>query len=381
MHHHLISIRVLHGGCTGVIPGFVFHEACWALLEECFLGKPVPLEQFLDVFHSLAFTHGWSNRQSLLGEYPGSLTYRNRKIDPYHVPQIQEILNPPSAIPPSAEHIASKKPQAHQTCNQDNFLRLPAEMIEGIVAFLSTKDVLSLRYVSRAFTPLFYSQGFWSTRFTVDGDRGFLFEVWKDRSRKARDWRALYWWTTTKTSLSTVLINRKRVWSLCQSLTEKLMLEWSDWPSSQPMPKILPGCRWEKVEEKFDRNHGNRSNHGKLDLYFYEQKAPIVSLPSKVGVSIVHDGPVSYIAGINIVSEDGTEIRLGYTSPERVCTEVSGVRGFIPDTGERGIHAIRAVDGNGFISPWLGYPNEGTQTMRLVFKGFINALETRFDVS
>ena len=251
-------------------------------------------------------------------------------------------------------------------------------MIEGIAAFLSTKEVLNLRHASRAFTPLFYSQGFWSSRFKVHGDKGFLFEVWKDENRKVRDWRALYRYTNKK-HLSAEVINRRRVWSSCRFLMELILLEWSSWQASEPMPKASPGCRWERAEEKPENYYDNYNN---WELCYYEQKAPIVSLPSSVGVFIVHDGLQSYISGINIFSEDGSEIRLGYASTKRVCMDVSGgVRGFIPAIGEKGIQAIQLVDGDGFISPWLGNPSKGTQTMRLVFKGPISALETKFDVS
>ena len=62
-----ISICVPHSRRgNGDFSGVLFHEACWALLEECLLGKPVPLEQFLDVFQSLVFTHGLRSRHSLL---------------------------------------------------------------------------------------------------------------------------------------------------------------------------------------------------------------------------------------------------------------------------------------------------------------------------
>ena len=372
-HCSFISICVPHSRRgNGDFSGVFFHEACWALLEECLLGKPVPLEQFLDVFQSLVFTHGLRSRHSLLlkYEYNGSLDDENSLRDPYHVPKIQEILNSPSTLPPRPR----KKSRNHQTCNQDRFLRLPAEMIEEIAAFLSTKDVLSLRHASRAFTPLFYSQGFWSTRFKVHGDKGFLFEIRKDENRKVRDWRALYRYTNKK-HLSTEVINRIRVWSLCQSLMELILLEWSNWQASEPMPKASPGCRWETAEEKPENNYDNYNN---LELCYYEQKAPIISLPSSVGVFIVHDGLQSYISGINIFSEDGSEIRLGYASSKRVCMDVSGgVRGFIPAIGEKGIQAMLVVDGDGFISPWLGNPSKGTQTMRLVFKGPISALETK----
>ena len=332
----------------------------------------MPLEQLLDVFQSLFFTHGLRSCQSLLLEYEynGSLVYKNNSRDPYHVPKIQEILNSPSTFPPRVR----KKSRNHQACNEDCFLRLPAEMIEGIAAFLSTKEVLNLRHASRAFTPLFYSQGFWSSRFKVHGDKGFLFEVWKDENRKVRDWRALYRYTNKK-HLSAEVINRRRVWSSCRFLMELTLLEWSSWQASEPMPKASPGCRWERAEEKPENYYDNYNN---WELCYYEQKAPIVSLPSSVGVFIVHDGLQSYISGINIFSEDGSEIRLGYASTKRVCMDVSGgVRGFIPAIGEKGIQAIQLVDGDGFISPWLGNPSKGTQTMRLVFKGPISALETK----
>lgn len=104
---------------------------------------------------------------------------------------------------------------------------------------------------------------------------------------------------------------------------------------------------------------------------------------SKFDVSIIHDGDTSYIAGIQIVPEgDGRTIYLGYTGPEvTTCIDVNCVKGLITSVGTRGIHALQVVMDNDSLSPWLGSPDRGAITRRLVFAKQIVALAAAFDVS
>lgn len=96
-----------------------------------------------------------------------------------------------------------------------------------------------------------------------------------------------------------------------------------------------------------------------------------------------YDGDTSYIAGIKIVLEgDGRTIYLGYTGSEvTTCIDVNCVKGLITSVGMRGIHALQVVMDNDSLSPWLGNPDRGAITHRLVFAKQIVALAAAFDVS
>lgn len=104
---------------------------------------------------------------------------------------------------------------------------------------------------------------------------------------------------------------------------------------------------------------------------------------SKFGVPIVHDGDISYIAGIQIVTEeDGQTIYLGYTRSEvTTCIEVNCVKGLTTSIGTRGIHALQVVMDDDSLSAWLGNPDRGAVTRRFVFAKQIIALAAAFGVS
>lgn len=163
-------------------------------------------------------------------------------IDPCTVNGIEKLLDSPSISPPgvgkykgrmknnltssttstTAQQALVNKQRMSRT---DCFTRLPYELVEEIAAHLPTSSVLSLRLISPAFTPPFYSQIFWATRFQASRERGFLFKIWQ--GPRHRDWRALYY-LTNSTNLPQSLQNRKRVWDLVEPLGQEISLEWAD---------------------------------------------------------------------------------------------------------------------------------------------------------
>ena len=72
----------------------------------------------------------------------------------------------------------------------DCFGNLPIEIRLQIATYLPTVDFLSLRQSSRAMVVAFEFQSFWKSRFSVNGDRGFLNSlVTNSRKHESRDWR------------------------------------------------------------------------------------------------------------------------------------------------------------------------------------------------
>lgn len=137
-------------------------------------------------------------------------------------PSIQEFIN-------KASHRASPAPDL-TVCigsSRDPFARLPFELRVKIATLLSTATFYNLRYASRPFIPIFNDNMFWKTRFSKDGDRGFLHPVAIDG---AVDWRSLYRATAR---CEDTFGMRMKVWETLQWIRERLKITRT--PSLKPL--------------------------------------------------------------------------------------------------------------------------------------------------
>lgn len=211
--------------------GFVFHEACWSLLQHVYNPEAIPLARLLEVCKSLPFplqasgvswghdygglvfldyenSYPWEDR--LIERDEVSITCQRARENPYDVPEIQRLLKERSQSPPRGKELSSS---GSITEREDCFVGLPWEIREEMAVYLSSADVLSLRRASRAFVHIFSSQHFWASRFKANADRAFFFET--QNSQERRDWRSLY--RRTNDALGPPgLQNRKRIWALIQ---------------------------------------------------------------------------------------------------------------------------------------------------------------------
>lgn len=376
--------------------GFVFHDTCWNILEK--RGRPIPLDRLMEVLNSVPLSRFCSGRLYTWGHgyhgllrfnddrYPwqqGRWTYRrspaaeNSTQDPYSPQEVEDLLNSSPIPPPASMIVPGNRPS--RPCD-DCFTRLPQEIVQEIASYLPTTIALRLRLLSWAFVPLFFSQGFWASRFRDGGDREFLSEV---RAKPGScDWRTLYR-QTNRENISPALQNRKRIWDLAGSLLQKLVLQWAGSSSRHRPKRKLPEYRWRGVHgnlTEIDTRYERVPEFAQLvDL----QETLVPSRTTRVGASIIRDGDTSYVAGIQLFSaEDEKVISLGYTAEETTSfVDANCATGFIVSVGREGIHALQPVKHDGSLSPWLGCPDRGGITRRLVFKEPVVALSAGFDVS
>lgn len=113
-------------------------------------------------------------------------------LDPFVLPTLEHLMQPSKSFPESLQEIEKGQLYHNPT---DSFNALPLELREGIAMQLPTHDVLNLRCTSRAMVPMFWSSTFWASRFSINGERGFVYPLVKDLTRNARNninWRLLY---------------------------------------------------------------------------------------------------------------------------------------------------------------------------------------------
>lgn len=394
--------------------GFVFHDSCCHILQARSQSQEIaiPLDRLIEVLNSVPLDSGSSRTEDEFDKnfyiwehgYQGlawfdhyshcpweksgwrrgltqSSAVQNSTQDPCCLQEIQELLDKDSISPPPPSRCSVVRGNGERWAYDDCFARLPYEIVEEIASYLPTASVFSLRLVSRAFTPLFFSQIFWASRFRADGERGFLFETQRRPSLGCCDWRSLYH-LSNATNAPPALQNRKRIWDLARSLLEKVSLKWTDASLRRRIVKKLPGWRWKDIHGDLVEIGPCSGSYDSSEMVD-QQETLLPSRIARIGASVVCEGEKSYIAGIQFLSsEAGEMVCLGYTSPATTTfLDVTSVRGLILSVGSRGIHALQAVDSDGSLLPWLGRPDGGAISRRFVYKEQIVALSAGFDVS
>ena len=370
---------------------FVLHDACWHLLQRAFQIGEISLKRLLEVSESLPFPLAgigvcWGHDYGNLfvsnddSHYPweDSLMWQLNdetdvfaKENPYNVPEIPAILvmrleHPPECLPKQSQ--------------DDCFSKLPWEVLEAIVINLPTSDALGLRCVSSAFLQLVSSSTFWASRFEPNSDRGFVFE---GCSRDATDWRSLYRLTNQAHS-PPGLRNRQRIWNLIKPLTNLTSLRLAENPKTSYIYQELDCSRWSKVtgdiKDEASDGHPIAFNEGCRLFCTHIARMPKDLL--KIGFSISSIEKVTYITGIRLIIDKGTDVCLGFISKgKEVICEAIAIKGFILAIGSRGIHAMKVVNKDASLSEWAGCPNNSPITKRLARFDCIAALEVGFDVS
>ncbi|KAK4199266.1 hypothetical protein QBC40DRAFT_349560 [Triangularia verruculosa] len=111
-------------------------------------------------------------------------------------------------------------------------------------------------------------------------------------------------------------------------------------------------------------------------------RLPFPSKASRLSVSTVVVGSLSYIAGMVFTTDTGQTIELGFTGPRchHQSVELVGeMVGLNVAVGLGGIHALQCIDSDGVSTSWLGNVNNTIKTAQLASPPGIVELEVGFD--
>ena len=380
--------------------GFIFHAACWSLLERAFHPTPIPNARVFEVCDSLPLVmagdsinwgHDYGGLAIIKGthffpweerfadrEFPDGWFSTPYSADPGAASEVDRIL---AGAPQEPTRLENRSSFMNFTALSkiDPFSSLPVELCSAIAEFLLTPDALNARQASRSFWHVFYSQQFWASRFRGDSDRSWLFEA-LDHNDSGRDWRWLYH-CTTESQIGPGLRNRKRIWGLIQHLAVIVELRWIQLSSVALLEQgqdwvLAAGSMPDQQPEGFTQlEEGCRS--------LRSEQVAIPDVISQVSASTIRVGNSEYIAGITLTSASGDVLHLGYASSHArgSSVQLSGLAGFNLAVGLGGIHALQCIDGRtGEPSAWLGCPNDAPKTERLSRGTRIAALDVGFDV-
>lgn len=396
--------------------GFIFHEACWSLLEKTHHAQPVPYSRLYEVCHSMPFPlrdcglsfghdfgglvlidnknyYSWEDR--VFERDPQNfkqlqLTYRN----PLNVPEVGQLLKKRRQVISKSRNLRctrqtrqngnnlSKSPSEEDTfgkllSSSHIFNRLPIEIRDMIAYLLPTSDICNLRLASKAFFSVLEDQRFWATRFSPHSDRSWLPELWNPSGQK--NWKWLYR-CTNDTHLKFAFRNRKRVWKLAEHLRDLASLQWKA-PSTTFMQHKKASSGYRQVSGDLTlANSAHGFNEGCRLLH--QQCVSIPQSLTQIAFSVVHVGDTEYISGLRFVSSDGTAIEFGYWSEKKVYSaNITSLWGFHVAAGIRGIQALQVIADEQHKSQWCGLSDECPKTRYLAVSKPVKALKLGFDVS
>lgn len=374
--------------------GFIFHDACWELLEKVFHPSPVPLSRLFDVCESLPFPllsvgiswgHDYGGASIVDNEhhFPFEGRFSDREYmdpdpvlsaNPYEAEEAHRLLIEAPEEPPSP-----KGPTSNATVpERDSFHALPEELRSAIAICLPTLDVLNLRLASHSFWTIFNSQQFWASRFKHKSDRSWLFES-QDGAR-LRDWRWLYH-RTNNAHIGPSLQNRVRIWNLAQKVVAALDFQWIDSDSEQSQQRDAAHCL--KVSgDLWESPSGPHYSH--LDRGCFIRQMYRLTIPedlSMISIWSIPIGDMQYIAGLKFTAVAGDVRQIGYQTTTEHSVGISGISGFKLAVGERGIQALQCINQSSDTSHWMGSPGISLKTLRFNVGERINDLDIGFDVS
>ena len=391
--------------------GFILHANCYSILQEFFQPHKVPVARLLEVCRSFPFQWlglSWGH------DYGGMLKFAqtddclwgDQLVDILEQPQ--DVYNRPDPLNNTElqklfqvswngqfagkNYSLTKVNFTSVISSSSQFTSLPIEILERIIIFLFTSDVMNLSRTSKEMAmviPFGLGQSFWASRFKIPFELSCIFEV--KSSKGELKWMTLYFEIKKLLRSSPGLQNRKRIWDLIMtSLSDLVCMYWSDVVSTCPLHTDRESLKWKEVCGNLQPLE-RPAETGKWSIgckRFYTQRISIPNSLRRLRVSTILIGRTTYVTGIGFISCEGFETSLGYitknnewqSNAEDQYVDISNIYGFLLAVGSRGIQAIQVLSYAGKVSRWLGRPENAPKTRRLATLHKICALETGFDV-
>jgi hypothetical protein len=388
---------------------FIMHASCCSLLAQFFHPKPIPVARLVEACRTCLVLRGDYLGWGPGHDYGGIIKLRNRfpwdepddyendtardPEDPWSIPELtRHLKRATQSIEKRSRQARGSMREPHKRPSErlttvghivsNYFTKLPLEILESILAFAPTDGVKSLAQTSKGLNiiiPSRLGQYFWASRFQDPFECGFVFEAQTYGLRL--DWKSLYFSITNDPSPR--LQNRRRIWGLIQQLSELICVQWKGGQGLLPLGRDENKLKWKEVHgliQEPERGPHRRIGISQGCLRLYSQYTSIPTLLCRIVVSTVSIGTATYVTGLRFISNQETEICLGYTNGRELSLETTGLQGFIIAVGSRGIHAIQFVTPTRQLSQWFGNPKGVPITRRLVSYKPITALKAGFDV-
>ncbi|KAI1841405.1 hypothetical protein JX266_012416 [Neoarthrinium moseri] len=409
--------------------GFVFHEACWAVLEQAVTPASVDVPALWRVLCSVpcgSDVPNWGHNYG--GLYMGTmrdqtkgehfvLLGRNSNLvipstfsDPYKVPEIERLVanlrirpgperderdETDNGGPEPAVSMGRKSPGGSMG-NKDPFALLPTELKELLLSYTESPAVASLRLASRAMASMPLTQHFFRSRFWPEREMHAFFDAFllPESEVRGTDWTRLYWQLKTRLRFNRVCLgerNRLRIWNqTIKPLTEAVS-------QITKMSPLMGGPDWIWDTQGADLETDWKilsTSRFHAPLAFGEVRRAVyraeVEIPADrltgVFISFVHFFNTRYITGLRFVSEGGSGVEIGYilSRAEEYLPVYGSLDGFFCAVDECGFRALALLTGQHMVTEYLSWVGEGDSLSVRPLKSSgtrLRKLRASFDVS
>lgn len=424
--------------------GFIFHNACWHILQDAVPARLPSIDRLYEIFSSLPvydnalfWGHDYgdpenrypealfpwdaakmmyfplaSMEQSPMRGYFAAMARYDRPSDTcaypvtrIHIPESQrlaeedeeDLLYLNDAYLDEQEDGYSKLP------SKGDFLgRLPLDVILDICEHLPMSDYLNARRASRAFWAPFHISTFWYDRFKRDADRGWMVQVRANPQSIPCGIRLLYR-LSTEMRLDEHLINGKRIGELVNDIRPLLDLKWAKTGGTKPhtprVPSQINQFGWQEhalIQDQNGREVWPYDRHQQFDTNSIVIHAAELKVPAdleSITLSFCEVGGIEYVCGIVITPTADSmleEVGTGYQSMIRAWfrfppdVKLMGLGVALGAHGIRGLRFLYLTKSNGkcFHSEWLGGSgSDCLKSDRMTTEYGISTIKVNFDVS
>ncbi|KAK4155082.1 hypothetical protein C8A00DRAFT_13823 [Chaetomidium leptoderma] len=365
-----------HPAADPSIWGFPFHAACWRIMEKvCSPGTP-DVQSAFDLCRSFPVQLGIMNWGH---DYGGSVGYHYKPAglapgeelqfvypintgsqcrDPLDIPEIRDVFEDQDRD--NFDRGPAIPPQRHITTGyQDDFSRLPIEILQLILIYLPTPDVGTLKRASRIYANLHLHDQFWKSRFYRGYELDFAFEGKRCFPLVKGCWRSIYFSIKDLRGKPSV-INRRRLWLLSSSLQDLLLraTETKCDGSLSDAHFLGADVRWATANSTLIPHDKSFTLGSRL---LYKRVIAVPDNTTAVFISTIAVSSRRYISGIRVQQRDGESFSLGYRHPQDEVLLLLGcdqerlrIVGFHLAQDQHGIRGLSVITDTGALSEWAG---------------------------
>ncbi|KAH8682317.1 hypothetical protein BX600DRAFT_448249 [Xylariales sp. PMI_506] len=374
--------------------GFVFHEACWGVLEQAVKPGEINIDALWRILCSVPCASGLPNwGHNYGGLYLGNmkdqakgehfvLLGRNSNLfipstfaSPLRVPELELLVksmrirtagsnddeNGDSAVADGEE--ITIQPSIGDS-RRDPFAKLPLELREMLFCYTNSRGAANLRLSSRACAATPLTQLFFQSRFWPNREMHLYFDAFLLPSSEMRgtDWMRLYREIKFRLKGNRVVLgerNRQRLWrQTIQPLANAM-------EQVQGLGRLKGNPKWKWNSDLSDLQDGWKSVRtsrlrsplafGELRRIVYSTEIEMPESITGVNISFMEFFGSYYITGLRFTLAERSDLEIGYIhqSSEEYLPVSGSLKGFHVAADECGFRAVALITGQHMVSEYL----------------------------
>lgn len=416
---------------AGYAWGFLFHDACWQILEQAVSPASVDVRSLWRILCSVPcgrdlpnWGHNYGGlymgimKDQARGEHfvlegpnrnilwPNSnLAIPSTTSNPLRVPELEALVagarvRGRDATGRTAEEIGDDQDKPDIVMDDASAARdplsiLPHELKEMLLCYFDSSSAANLRLASRAFAATPLTQQFFRSRFWPGREMQVFFDPFllPEREMRGTDWMKLYWQLKIRVKYNRGCLgerNRLRIWDQ----TVLPLAEAIHQVGRMSELRGGPDWKWDAesvgVESDWKFLSTNRSHPRllgedlKRPVYRAEVELSTEHLTG-VFVSFLSFFGTMHITGLTFTSDNGDDVELGYIlrGSETYLPIHGSLMGFHAALDQYGFRALAVITGQHMVSEYLEWAGNVDSLTPIVVKSTrsgIRKLRASFDV-